>query len=379
MWPPPRVIRALAVPATFEVPRRARCVPLFPPPPLPPPDDEQLPRVSPAGAPPHGCFWAYPSAASCHQVILHEPEYPTPQYVSTHLPARTHPTARARTRPPAPARARPPEYVVAHRRMPPLARFLFYACTRPPCPLACPIVRVLFCVGIPTPPGALSPRACAGATKLPSVSPRPACIVPLLSVFCFFFALFVLPAYFWQWLTLRPITAGGGRCVFLIRGDAVAVLLSTLMCRYRRKLVTFGVASCVAGSTQLRVNRMLKCLLVTLFCGCMSRPYLFLSLFDVHCVPSTACHRFLCRCFLCCLLLHFFFSFFGDYCTQFSPMITWDSAEQAAFQRVRQCCAIFPRKCQRAFSYSSMTPFLCAHRVLHRLLSRIEQSTLPFA
>ena len=117
---------------------------------------------------------------------------------------------------------------------------------------------------------------------------------------------FFVPAYLWQWLTLRPITAGGGRCVFPNREDAVAVLLSTLMCRYRRRVVTFGVASCVAGSTLLRVNRVLECLLVTLICGFMSRPYLFSSLFDVHCVPSTACHRFLCRCFLCCLLLHFF-------------------------------------------------------------------------
>ena len=303
MWPPPRPTRALAVPATFEVPRRARCVPLFPPPPPPPPDDEQLPRVSSAGAPPHCCFWAYPSAASCHQVFLYEPEYPTPRYVSPHLPARTHPPARARTRPPAPARARPPEYLVAHPRMPPLARFLLYACTRPPCPLACPTVRVLFCVGIPTPPGAPSPRACAGATKLPSVSPPPACIVSLLSVSCFFFASFSLPAYLWQWLTLRPIIAGGGRCVFSNREDAMAVLLSTFMCSYRKRVVTLGVASYAAGSTLLRVNRMLECLLVTLLCGCMSQPHLFSSLFDVHCVPSTACHRFLCRWFSCCLLL----------------------------------------------------------------------------
>jgi len=114
--------------------------------------------------------------------------------------------------------------------MHPLARFLLYACTRPPCPLACPTVRVLFCVGIPTPPGAPSPRTCAGATKLPSVSPLLACIVSHLSVSRLYAAWFSLPADLWQWLTLRPITAGGGCCVFSNQGDAVAVLLSMLMC-----------------------------------------------------------------------------------------------------------------------------------------------------
>jgi len=123
--------------------------------------------------------------------------------------------------------------------MHPLARFLLYACTRPPCPLACPTVRVLFCVGIPTPPGAPSPRACAGATKLPSVSRPPACIVSLLSVSCFYLAYFLW--IFCLCLSLVPLTffAGPG-CVFSttwIDDCPPAEMLSTLLASVSQSVV----------------------------------------------------------------------------------------------------------------------------------------------